>query len=383
VSKARTRRKRDEELDAAVRGAPASPVLQLQQLAGNRAVTSLMRQPTKTQVKPAAKQEPKPPQMSDKEASDDLAFALKYVDDFYEGVRDVLELKDKVRENAIRAFVDFGKLKDPPSIADAVLLSLAESALGLIPGGNIIKMGLTAGIFALDMRALKKDLDVMPIVGMSAEDEKKKGPQTAHKEKATKYYDRGKTVVDAGAGAVKAAKEAKEKAEAAAAEEATAKELAGLHSGRVTDWTKAIADSRVQENKVTEWLRKAAAGGRRGGLEAAVKKDLGPIPEVSQKFQDEFGKAYELELYRAKYAGAKWVTTETDYYSATGSADQTLTSSRLEGGSLSKATMRRIAEVAGQPHMAPYEEYIVTQILKVKKEFKKDMQYVETSWDKM
>jgi len=354
-------------------------VLQLQQMAGNKAVTSLMRAPDKTAVKEPAKAPP----MSDKAASDDLAFALKYVDDFYEGVRDVLELKDKVRENAIRAYTDFGKLKDPPSIADAVLMSLAESALGLIPGGNIIKMGLTAGIFALDMRALKKDLDVTPIVGMSVEDEKQKGPQTSHKEKATKYYDRGKTAVDAGAGAIKAAKEAKEKQEAAAAEEAAAKELAGLHSGRVTDWTKAIADSRIQENKVTEWLRTAANSGRRGGLEAAVRRDLGAIPEVSQKFQDEFAKSYELELYRAKYAGAKWVTTETDYWSATGTADQTLTSSRLEGGSLSAATRRRIAEVAGQPHMWPYEEYVITQLLKVKKEFKKDRQYVETSWDKM
>jgi hypothetical protein len=380
VSKARTRRRRlDDELDAPGRGAPASPVLQLQQMAGNKAVTSLMRKPGTTAVKEPSKAPP----MSDKAASDDLAFALKYVDDFYEGVRDVLELKDKVRENAIRAYTDFGKLKDPPSIADAVLMSLAESALGLIPGGNIIKMGLTAGIFALDMRALKKDLDVMPIPGVSAEDERKKGPQTSHKEKAGKYYDRGKTVVDAGAGAVKAAKEAKEKQEAAAAEEAAAKELAGLHSGRVTDWTKAIADSRIQENKVTEWLRKAAESGRRGGLEAAVRKDLGTIPEVSQKFQEEFAKSYELELYRAKYAGARWVTTETDYYSATGTADQTLTSSRLEGGSLSAATRRRIAEVAGQPHMWPYEEYVITQLLKVRKEFKKDMQYVETSWDKM
>ena len=375
MPKARTRRKRDDDLGAPVRGAPASPVLQLQRLAGNRAVTSLMRAPAQAPVKPAP--------VTDKAASDDLAFALKYVDDFYEGVRDVLELKDKVRENAIRAYTDFGKLKDPPSIADAVLGSLVDSALGLIPGGAIIKAGLTAGIFALDMRALKKDLDVMPIPGVSAEDEKKKGATAAHKERAAKYYDRGKTAVDAGAAAIKAAKDAREKQEAAAAEEATAKELAGLHSGRVTDWTRAIQDSRAQENKVTEWLRAAVAKGTRGGLEAAVKARLGTIPEVNQQFQDAFAKSYELELYRAKYAGAKWVTTETDYWTATGTGDQTLTSSRLEGGSLSKATMRRIAEIAGQPHMAISEEYVVTQILKVRKEFKKDRQYVETSWDKM
>jgi len=375
VPKVRTRRKRDDDLGAPVRGAPASPVLQLQRMAGNRAVTSLMRAPAKAPVKPAP--------VTDKAASDDLAFALKYVDDFYEGVRDVLELKDKVRENAIRAYTDFGKLKDPPSIADAVLGSLVDSALGLIPGGAIIKAGLTAGIFALDMRALKKDLDVMPIPGVSAEDEKKKGATAAHKERAAKYYDRGKTAYDAGAAAIKAAKDAREKQEAAAAEEATAKELAGLHSGRVTDWTRAIQDSRAQENKVTEWLRAAVAKGTRGGLEAAVKARLGPIPEVNQQFQDAFAKSYELELYRAKYAGARWVTTETDYWTATGTGDQTLTSSRLEGGSLSKATMRRIAEIAGQPHMAISEEYVVTQILKVRKEFKKDRQYVETSWDKM
>jgi hypothetical protein len=108
-----------------------------------------------------------------------------------------------------------------------------------------------------------------------------------------------------------------------------------------------------------------------------------PIPEPTVAFQEAFGKSYELELYRAKYVGARWVTTETEYWSATGSADQS--SSRLEGGSLSKATMRRIAEIAGvtAPLLATNEEYIVTQILKVRKEFKKDRQYVETSWDKM
>ena len=376
-SRTRRRRRYDEQEESPARGsAPSDSVLQLQRMAGNRAVNSLMRAPpTTAPVKPAA--------ISDKSASDDLAFALKYVDDFYEGVRDVLELKDKVRENAIRAYTDFGKLKDPPSIADAVLLSLAESALGLIPGGAIIKAGLTAGVFALDMRALKKDLDVMPIPGVSAADEKAKGATTAHKEKAGKIYDRGKTAVDAGAGAVKAAKAAKEAQEAAAAEEANAKEMAGLHSGRVTDWTKAIQDSRLQENKVTEWLRQAVNKGSRGGLEAAVKKRLGEIPQVSEKFQDTFAKSYELKLYRAKYVGARWVTTETDYWSATGTADQTLTSSRLEGGSLSAATRRRIAEIAGQPHMWQYEEYVITQILKVRKEFKKDRQYVETSFDKL
>ena len=224
MSKARTRRRRlDEELDSPVRGAPASPVLQLQQMAGNKAVTSLMRAP-KAKKKPS--KETAKPKISDKAASDDVSFALKYVDDFYEGVRDVLELKDKVRENAIRNYEKFGELTDPPTLADAIFGAIVSSLVGLIPGGAIIKAGLTAGIFALDMRKLQKDLTVMPIPGVSAEDEKAKGPTAQHTGKSEKLYERGKTAVDIGGKVVDAVKDTKKKQEEAAAAEAKAKEFA-------------------------------------------------------------------------------------------------------------------------------------------------------------
>jgi hypothetical protein len=363
VSKARTRRRRlDDELDAPGRGAPASPVLQLQQMAGNKAVTSLMRKPkVKDRPKVKTPDVKAAPQISDKEATDDLQFALKYVDDFYEGVRDVLELKDKVQENAIRNYVEFGKLTDPPTLADAIFGAIVSSLIGLIPGGAVIKAGLTAGIFALDMRALQKDLNVMPIPGVSAEEEKAKGPTARHTGKSEKLYERGKTVYDVGGKVVDAVKETKKKQEEAAAAEAAAKEIAGLHSGRVTSWAKAISDVGRQEQKVVAWLEDAVAGGKRGGLKKAVRERLGPIPEVGEdgKLQKELEKEYELALYREKYKDAKWVTTiSTDEYS-------TYKSSGIKGGPpLSNATKRRIAELDGHPFMWEYPAMIAT-ILKL------------------
>ena len=355
MSKARTRRRRlDDELDAPGRGAPASPVLQLQQMAGNKAVTSLMRAPKKPpKDKPA-------PKISDKAASDDLSFALKYVDDFYEGVRDVLELRDKVRDNAIRNYVEFGKLTDPPSLADAIFGAIVSSLIGLIPGGAIIKAGITTGLFALDMRGLRKDLEVMPIPGVSADEETAKGPTARHTGKAEKIYDKGKTAYDIGGNVVGAVKETQKKQEEAAAAEAAAKEIAGLHHGRVTDWTKAIQDARKQEDQVVAWLKLAVTFGKRGGLEAGVKRFLGPIPEVNEAFQKALEKEYELALYRQKYAEAKWVTTySTDEYT-------TYTSSRLEGGPpLSNATKKRIAELDGHPWMWEHPRMIAL-ILKLK-----------------
>jgi hypothetical protein len=336
--------------------APSEGVLALQRLAGNQAVNSLLRKP--------GPKTPPPPALTDKQASDDLAFALKYVDDFFEGVRDVLNLKDKVQDVAIRNYSEFGKLKDPPKLSDAIIGALFSSLVGLIPGGTIIKLGITTGLFALDMRALKKDLDVMPIPGVSAEDEKAKGPTAKHTEKAGKIYEHGKTGYDTGKAVYDAVKAQREAEKAASEAEASAKEIAGLQHGRITDWTKGISDARQQEAKIVEWLKGAVAKGNRGGLEAAVKKDLGPIPEVNEAFQKQLEKEFELELYRAKYAKAKWVTT-TSIDEMYGSK---YVNSRMEGADdLSEATRRRIAELDGHPFMWEYPAMIAI-ILKLRDE---------------
>ena len=359
-SRTRRRRRDDDHEEVPGRGsAPTDSVLQLQRMAGNKAVTSLMRAPTKAPRKRPPKEKPAP-KISDKAASDDLSFALKYVDDFYEGVRDVLELRDKVRANAIRNYIEFGKLTDPPSLADAIFGAIVSSLIGLIPGGAIIKAGITTGLFALDMRGLRKDLAVMPIPGVSADDEKAKGPTARHTGKAEKIYDRGKTAYDIGGNVVGAVKETQKKQAEASAAEAAAKEIAGLHHGRVTDWTKAIQDARKQEDQVVGWLKLAVTVGKRGGLEAGVRRYLGPIPEVTEAFQTALEKEYEMALYRAKYAEAQWVTTiTTDEYS-------TYKSAGIQGGPpLSNATRKRIAELDGHAFMWEYPAMIAS-ILKLK-----------------
>ena len=75
-------------------------------MAGNRATAQLL-----------ARKKTKDPPPLDPQA--DLSFALQYVNDYYLGVRDLIELKSKVQQQAIENYKEFGKLKDPPSIADA------------------------------------------------------------------------------------------------------------------------------------------------------------------------------------------------------------------------------------------------------------------------
>ena len=109
------------------------------------------------------------------------------------------------------------------------------------------------------------------------------------------------------------------------------------------------------------WLKGATELGLRGGLEWAVKTYLGPIPEVSEEFQKALEKEYELELYRAKYAGAQWVTTTTE-----DDWGGTYVTSGIEGGpALSKATRRRIADLDGHPSLAEHPRMIAL-ILKLK-----------------
>jgi hypothetical protein len=352
VSKTRIRRRPPTAQPSGPVVAPNEGVLALQRLAGNQAVNSLLRKPG-----------PKTPPPTAKPASKDLVYALDYVQDFFQGVHDVLDLKDKVEDVAIRNYSEFGKLKDPPKLSDAIIGAIFSTLVGLIPGGTIIKLGITTGLFALDMRGLRKDLEVMPIPGVSAEDEKAKGPTAKHTEKAGKIYEHGKTGYDTGKAVYDAVKAQREAEKAASEAEASAKEIAGLQHGRITHWVNAINDARAQEAKIKAWLREADDKGA-GGLEAAVHKRLGDIPAVNEAFQRGLEKEYELELYRAKYAKAKWVTT-TSIDEMYGSK---YVNSRIEGADeLSEATRRRIAELDGHPFMWEYPAMIAI-ILKLRDE---------------
>ena len=121
-------------------------------MAGNRATTQLLaRQGVKEEPKPA----PPDPTLID------YVDALDYIDDYYEAAREVLDLEDKVRTQAITNFKAFKELKDPPSIGAAVFAEIFTQIVGAIPGGKLVTGAVTAGVFAVQMSKLEKELDAV------------------------------------------------------------------------------------------------------------------------------------------------------------------------------------------------------------------------------
>jgi hypothetical protein len=352
-----------DELPAPLRE-PADPhVISLLKSAGNHATAqALARQPVKTKPKPAVKPAQVKP-LTAEEVEDiaaDYANAISYARKYFTRVRDVLSLRSQVHDVAIRNFDTFGKLKDPPSLSGAIIAEIFKQVVGLIPGGAAIKAGLAGGFFALDMVSLKKDLEAYPIPGMSLEEERAKGPSDKNKAKAEKLYGRGKTGYDIGKGVYDKVKEVKAKEKEAAEAEASAKELAGLQSGRIQEWTTAIENLQRQEDAVDRWLKDAQRGKKhRGTVEKLVQEKLGPLPDVTQVFRAQLEKQYELALYSQKLEYAS-VTKYSDYF---GTEHPGTPKIALPGGErISSATYRRIAELVGVPGIYELEPMIAEKL---------------------
>jgi hypothetical protein len=315
---------------------PAS-VKTMQRVAGNDETRRLLRRGGK---KPA---------LDEAAVSRDYTNAMKYVDDFYEGVHYVLERKDKVREAAQDNYERIGELQDPPTLGDEIVKAILSVAMSKIPGCELIAKGLEIGLFASELGKLKLELDEQPIPGYGVEDAEREGPSEATKarakkvsghaetgwETATKVYD---TVVDVLA-----------KQKAAAEAEAKALESAGLSQRRIEDWAEATEAAQKEEAAVTEWVKQAGADKKlRGGVEAAVRRRLGPIPVISKEQVEVLIMRYELELYRAKFGGKHGAGKDvrTIYESPWGDTEVPGTELKVAGG-LSQATRRRIASCAG------------------------------------
>jgi hypothetical protein len=327
-------------------------VLDLQKLAGNRATTRLIqREP-----------DPKGPSARD---TGDFAEALDYVNFYYDALRALIELEDKIREQALRNFKEFGELKDPPSVAGAIFAEIFKQIVGLIPGGKLVTAAVTAGVFSRELSKLEKELEWSHarIEPRQVKEARKKGPSESTKAKGEKIYGHGKSAVDAGKAVVDAGlKAAEEKAKASAAE-AAAKESAVMSSKRISTWRARIELSFVQQKAIADQLKlKYKQGVDPGKLNEIVTKQLGPRPELSDALQDKLEREYELGLYRGKYAGAKWVTTTTTINGFT------TTSSGIDGGPpMSKALKRRIAELDGHPSLWEHDRMIAL-ILKLPNE---------------
>ncbi len=336
------------------RGGPLTPasVRSLQRAAGNTAVRrvaqQMLQRDPKTRKRPPVA--PAKPVVDDYAAGRDYAEALKYVDDFYEHVRDALELRDKVRADAQKNYDTFGKLADPPSLADEIVKTLFSAVLAAVPGwGGIVAKGLEIGLFAAELGKLKLELDEHPIPGYTVADAERSGPSDSVKARAAKHAEHIKTGWDTGTKVVETIIDVLAKQKAAAEAEKGAIESAGLSRQRITDWAKGVSVAQKEEEVVTAWLKQAGADDkRRGGMLALVQKRLGPKIVIEPEQVDALTKGYELELYRARFGGpdgaGKNVST---IYTGTWSDSSPTTPELRVAGGLSKATRRRIAWCAG------------------------------------
>jgi hypothetical protein len=316
---------------------PAS-VKTLQRAAGNVATRQLLQ-----------RHGGRKPALDESAVSRDYTNAMKYVDDFYEGVDKALELKDKVRENAQDNYFKFGELQDPPLLGDEIVKAIFSVALSKIPGGDLIAKGLEIGMFAGELGKLKLELDEQPIPGYGIEDADREGPSEATKARAKKGSEHATTGWETASKVYDTVIDVLAKQKAAAEAEAKALESAGLSQQRIEDWAAATAAAQKEEAAVTDWVKKAGADKKlRGGMEAAVRRRLGPIAVIDEKQVAALEMRYELELYRAKFGGKGGAGKDvrTIYESPWGDTEVPGSELKVVGG-LSQATRNRIATCAG------------------------------------
>jgi hypothetical protein len=331
--------------DAQTAGAPLpASMLALQRTAGNAAAGRLARellQRDRTKRAPA---------IDAAAVSRDYANALKYVEDFYDGVHHALELHDKVRESAQNNYERIGELQDPPSLGEEIVKAIFSVVMSKVPGWDLIEKGLTIGLFASELGKLKLELDEVPIPGYTLEDAERAGPSEATKARAKKKVEHAKTGWEGASKVYDTVIDVMAKQKAAAEAEAKALQSAGLSQQRITDWAKGTSVAQQEEKIVTAWVKKAGADAKlRGRMEAAVVKRLGPIPVIDPAQVEVLTKRYELELYRMKFGGKDGAGKVVRTVYTGGWSDSAPTAGELRvAGGLSKATRRRIAWCAGE-----------------------------------
>jgi hypothetical protein len=245
--------------------------------AGNRATAVfLQRAPT-----PLAVPKTPAPKVDDATAARDHADALKYIDDFYDGVHLAVEQVDKVREVAQDNYVRFGELKDPPTIAAAVFKALVSSVLGMVPGGAIITRVYELGMFASELGKLKVDLGGRSGSWLFDSRCRKGGTVSGYQQEGREACRARQEAWDTGVKEYDAVVDTLAQQKAAAAAEAKALELAGLSQERISDWSQATALAQREEMTVTGWIQSAGPNTKlRGVMKAAVERSLGPIPII-------------------------------------------------------------------------------------------------------
>jgi hypothetical protein len=336
----------------------------LQRAVGNQAMGKLVaRRPTKEQL-------------DSERVSADYTDAGDLISDWYEDNHAVLELKDGAEAEAIKNFMTFTDLKDPPDMGMAIFVAAFGAITDLIPGGTLIKTGITMGVFAHDMAGLKKDL-AKDDIELDTSELNTPGGETVEKaEKIHGAFEKGQKIGE-GALKIKEAYDATKEKQAQAAEAAErAKTQAELGIKRLGKFEDALAALQTQRDQSRQWLSDARAAGRhRGGLKALVADHLGPSPKLrdqKESLTKRLAEAMELAMYKDKFGDlwyvhneVKWADGATDVvdsYFSTGERYVHQDDRYVMDSSLTMAVRRRIATLAGNPGWA-YDDRKIAEIL--------------------
>jgi hypothetical protein len=339
----------------------------LQRAVGNQAMERILqRQPKQARLKP------KP--VSAERAGYDYTDADTFITDWFADNYAVLHLREQAEAEAIKNFAAFTDIKDPPDLSVAIIGAVFDSALSLIPGGSLIKTGITMGVFAHDIAGLKKRLTADDI---ELDTSQLSGPSEGHKKTAEKIHGAYETGHKIGEGAVKV-KEAYDKVQeqrrAATEAQARASEMAELGIKRLSKFEDAIAALQTQRHAARQWLKEARDANRhRGELSALVATYLGPSPklgEAKESISKKLAENFELAFYKAKYGDLmlyrstlEWAdTTEVlESYFTTG--EQYVRNDRwIKDSSLTMAVRLRIATLLGNPGLA-YDDVAIGRFL--------------------
>jgi hypothetical protein len=336
----------------------------LQRAIGNRAMGKLLaRRPTNEQL-------------DSERVSADYTDAAALISDWYEDNHAVLELKDGAEAEAIKNFMAFTDLKDPPDMGMAIFVAAFSAIVDLIPGGALLKTGITMGVFAHDMAGLKKEL-AKDDIELDTSELKTPGAETVEKaEKIHGAFEKGHQI---GEGAVKikeAYDETKEKQAQAAEAAERAHTQAELGIKRLGKFEDALAALQTQRDQSRKWLSDARSAGRhRGGLKALVADHLGPSPKLKDQKESLtklLAEAMELALYKAKFGDLWYVHNElkwadgavdvVDSYFSTGERYVHQDHRYVMDQTLTMAVRLRIATLAGNPGWA-YDDRKMAEIL--------------------
>lgn len=229
----------------------------------------------------------------------DYTLATRYIQDFYTDVGQCIDFAHEAERTAINAFTRTTTTQDAPRLGDQVAISLLDVGFHTLGGWTLVERGITRGIFARNIWAMKRALGEK--IGQHAvETLTKLGP-------TERQAALGKALTAAAehtsAAAVSVRKAAQHQAQTEAGRTTQAANQADQRS--LVRWGRAHAIASQEKSIAEKHLERLYQEEAHGpyNLRARIKADLGPRPNVKAMGNKVAATAqhFELELYKRRF----------------------------------------------------------------------------------